>query len=148
MALPFSFVPAHMTELNGDGLRCSIAPFNRKQGFEPRGRRREEPLERNSGGCVNERRMKRPLCSPLQPAVLNLCASSESRLEASRLDSSPHDSANSPTLRVFILICHVVRSVITLSYTYTCICLPPPSSSYGSILITGVHREIHLTSAN
>ena len=41
--------------------------------------------------CVNERRMKRSLCSPLQPAVVNLCASSGSRLEASRLDSSSHD---------------------------------------------------------
>lgn len=41
--------------------------------------------------AVNERRMKRPLCSPLQPAVLNLCARRGKGLEASAADSSSHD---------------------------------------------------------
>lgn len=55
---------------------------------------------------VNERRMKRALCSPLQPAMVNLCASSESRLEATRLDSSSHD-LNPPPHERFIFYLHL-----------------------------------------
>lgn len=69
---------------------------------------------KSSCGRVNKRCMKRPLCSPLQPAVLNSCASSESRLQASRRDSSSHD-LTPETHKHFISYLHLSydRRVIT-----------------------------------
>lgn len=71
-----------MANFDRDARRLCVVPLNLNDTYpNVCGRGKSAFYSEYSRECVNER----PLCSPLQPAVVNLLASSESRLQAARL---------------------------------------------------------------
>lgn len=117
MACLFSFVPAHMTSADGHECRGLQFATNQQDLQDGCNRVRVAFWREYSWVCVNERRMKRLLCSPLQPAVVNLCAS-RGRLEASRLDRSSHDLSQTTQKHFILFLCTFVI------WPPRCLCVP------------------------